>query len=340
MRILITDKMYEGLDVEQAVSAGIDAEFDVYDDGNDVTDESWAKADAVLVFRCTPLVTERMPLMENCRQIVRGGVGFDGLDLAGFGARGIAICNVPDYGTTEVADHAIAMALALRRSIVRYNDCLREDPRGNWGYGVERCLMRLRGSTFGIIGLGRIGTAAARRAKAFDMDVVFYDPLLSDGVDLATGYARAGSAEELFERADTISLHTPLNDGTRGLVNKALLGHAKANTVLVNTSRGPVVDIDAVYDALKEDRIAGVALDVLPTEPPEDHKLIQAFMAREDWIDGRLLLSPHAAFFSVPGQRDLRRKAIESMVSYLGHDDLRNCVNTGHLDLGNKGRRP
>ncbi len=337
MRILITDKMYEGLDVEEAVVDGLDAEFDVYDDGNDVTDESWAKADAILVFRCTPLVTEKMPLMENCRQIVRGGVGFDGLDLPAFAARGIAICNVPDYGTTEVADHAIAQALALRRAVVRYNDGLRADPRGNWGYRHERCLMRLRGSTFGIIGLGRIGTAAARRARAFDMDVIFYDPNLPDGVDLATGYARAASAEELVERADTISLHTPLNDTTRGLVNADLLSHAKPNLVLVNTSRGPVCDIGAIYDALKSDKIAGAALDVLPTEPPAEHPLLQAFCAREDWIDGRLLLSPHAAFYSVPGQRDLRRKAIESMVSYLGNDDLRNCVNTDLLDLDNKG---
>ena len=336
MRILITDKMWEGLEVEEEITAGLDVTLDVHDDGEAVPEESWAEADAILVFRCTPLVTMRMGLMENCRMVVRGGVGFDGLDLEGFGARGIAVCNVPDYGTTEVADHAIAMALALRRAVVRYNDCLRADPRGNWDYAAERCLMRLRGTTFGIVGLGRIGTAAARRAQAFDMDVVFHDPYLPDGADLATGYRRMGCVEELFETADTISLHTPLSAETERLVDADLLTRAKPTTVLVNTSRGPVVDIDALHDALREGRIAGAALDVLPSEPPDDHPLIRAFTAREDWIDGRLLLSPHAAFYSVPGQRDLRAKAFRSMLGYLQGGELRNCVNRDYLDLAKR----
>jgi len=278
-------------------------------------------------------VTSKMALMERCRIIVRGGVGFDGLDLDGFGARGVAICNVPDYGTTEVADHAIAMMLTLRRGIISYNDALRADPRGNWHYSHERCLMRLRGARFGVIGLGRIGMAAARRAAAFDQEVMFYDPYLPPGTDLATGFLRAETLEELLSTCDAVTLHTPLTDETRQIINPRTLAQMKEGAILINTSRGPTVDIDAVYDALKSNRLAAAALDVLPTEPPGEHPLIAAYTAREAWIDGRLILSPHSAFFSVPGQRDLRRKAMETIAAYLEGRGLRNCVNADALRL-------
>ena len=128
-----------------------------------------------------------------------------------------------------------------------------------------------------------------------------------------------------------MSLHTPLTDETRGLIDARTLAQMKPGAILINTSRGPVVDIDAVHEALESGALAAAALDVLPTEPPDDHPLIKAYAAREDWIDGRLLLSPHSAFYSVPGQRDLRRKAIETIVAYLDGRGLRNCVNADAL---------
>jgi D-3-phosphoglycerate dehydrogenase/C-terminal binding protein len=336
VRILITDKHYQGdIDVEREVF-GPEVDFDVVSAGDEVSEESWRACDALLTFRVTPLVTSKMALMGNCRIIVRGGVGFDGLDLAGFGAKGVAICNVPDYGTTEVADHAIAMMLALRRGIISYNDKLREDPRGNWHYSHERCLTRIRGSRFGVIGLGRIGMAAARRAAAFDQEVMFYDPLLPPGVDLATGFRRAETLEELMSSCDAVSIHTPLTDETRAIINRDSLALMKEGAIIINTSRGPTVDIDAVHDALKSGRLAAAALDVLPTEPPDDHPLIKAYTAREDWIDGRLILSPHSAFFSIPGQRDLRRKAMETIQAYSDGRGLRNCVNQEHLRLNSQ----
>jgi D-3-phosphoglycerate dehydrogenase/C-terminal binding protein len=274
-----------------------------------------------------------MALLDKCRIIVRNGVGYDGLDLEGFGARGIPVCNVPDYGTTEVADHAIAMMLALRRGIVSYNDGLRQDPVGFWHYRHQRCVDRLRGATFGVVGLGRIGTAAARRAQAFDQQVMFYDPYLPDGADLATGFIRARSLAELFQKADAVSVHTPLTEETEGFINSEALSHAKPSAILINTSRGPVVDVDAVYEALKAGTLGAAALDVLPVEPPEDHPLVKAYTGREEWLEGRLILSPHAAFFSLPGQADLRRKGIETIVAYFAEEGLRNCVNSQHLRL-------
>jgi D-3-phosphoglycerate dehydrogenase/C-terminal binding protein len=135
----------------------------------------------------------------------------------------------------------------------------------------------------------------------------------------------------LFESSDAISLHTPLSAATEKLVGAGLLSRLKPGAVLVNTSRGPVVDIDALYAALKDGPIGGAALDVLPTEPPADHPLIRAYTGREAWLEGRLILTPHSAFYSEPGQRDLRRKAVETIRGYLEGGAPRNCVNTGHL---------
>jgi len=333
MRILITDKNFAGdIDVERQ-AAGDGAVFDVFDDGAGVTPEAWAAAEAIVTYRCAELVTAKLDHLERCRIVVRGGVGFDGLDLARFGARGIPVCNVPDYGTTEVADHAIALMLALRRGIVGYNDGLRADPAANWSYAGQPCVARLRGGRFGIVGLGRIGTAAARRARGFDMEVAFHDPYLPEGVDLATGFTRVERLEELFESADALSLHTPLSTETLKLVSADLLARMRPGAVLVNTSRGPVVDIDALYAALQDGPIGGAALDVLPTEPPADHPLIRAYTGREPWIEKRLILTPHSAFYSEPGQRDLRRKAIETVRGYLHGGAPRNCVNRDQLRL-------
>ncbi len=263
---------------------------------------------------------------------MRGGVGFDGLDLKTLGERGIAVCTVPDYGTTEVADHAISMLLALRRGLNHYEKRMRQDPKGLWRYVESPCIDRLRGRTFGVFGMGRIGLAAARRAAAFDMTVMFYDPLQPDGYELATGYKRVTSAEELFETADNISIHSPLNDGTRAAINANLLGRMKATAVLVNTARGPIVDLDALYDALKAGRPAGAGLDVLPQEPADtNHPLIKAYMADEEWLAGRLMVSPHAAFYSPPGLQDLRFKAVATAAQRIRDGSVRNCQNLAFL---------
>ncbi len=332
MRILVVDKTFtDDLLIEREVAAP-DGEVIYHPDHEAIPEADWRSADGVITFRLPPYVDSKSAWLDKCRIIVRGGVGFDGLSLEPLGARGIAVCNVPDYGTTEVADHAIGLLLALRRGIATYHDALRADPVAGWTHLGPPCLDRLRGRRFGIIGLGRIGTAAARRAQAFDMAVSFYDPVLPDGVDLATGYTRVNSVAELFASCDAVSLHTPLNDSTRHIVDAAALAEAKEGLVLINTARGPTVDIDALYDALRDNRVAGAAIDVLPQEPPApDHPLIKAYTERADWLAGRLILTPHAAFYSEPGVADLRRKAISTVMARLRGDGLRNCVNARYL---------
>jgi len=334
LRILLVDKRFpEKPDIEREV-VGSAGKYDHYGSADEVPEEAWRTADGIQTYRASKFVND-MALagkLENCRIIVRGGVGFDNLDLQALGAKGIAVCNVPDYGTTEVADHAMALFLALRRGVATYHDALRSNPVAGWRYQDAPCVQRLRGRRFGVVGLGRIGTATARRARAFDMEVLFYDPLLPNGVDLATGYTRVGSVQALFESVDAVSLHTPLNDETERMVNADLLARMGEGAVLLNTSRGAVVDIDAVYRALKDGPLGGAALDVLPDEPADiGHPLIEAYMAREPWLDGRLILSPHAAFYSYEGNNDLRRKCVETIVAYIADNQLRNCVNSNWL---------
>lgn len=307
---------------------GPDVEFDIHrDPAVPPSPERCRAADAVINCAASLPVGVPVAAFENCRVAVREGVGYDTMDLAGWGARGVPVCNVPDYGTTEVADHAIALLLALTRGTGSYQEAVRDQPY-RWHYGAAPLVRRLRGQTFAVLGLGRIGLATARRAAAFDMKVIFYDPYLPNGAELAAGFERVRSLDALIARADILSVHTPLTEETRGLVGADLLSRARPELIVINTARGPIVDLDALRDALKVARIAGAGLDVLPVEPADaDHPLIKAYRAREPWTHGRLILSPHSAFYSPSALEDMQRKAIEVIVDYLRNGVLMNCVN-------------
>jgi D-3-phosphoglycerate dehydrogenase/C-terminal binding protein len=288
--------------------------------------------DAIVNYSPTANLAEKPDVFPNVRIVVRAGVGFDNLDLKGWGARGVPVCNAPDYGTTEVADHALALMLALRRGTASYDRNVKREPRLGWDYRAAPLIARLKGATFGIVGLGRIGLAAARRAAAFDMRIVFYDPYLPNGADLATGYQRVHTLSELVSISDAVSIHTPLSDETRGMIDAAAFAVAKPGLVLVNTARGPIVDLDALAEALRDGLIGGAALDVLPKEPADpDHPLIKAWRDGEDWLEGRLLLTPHAAFYSPAALEDLHRKSVEVAIAFLRDGRLTNCVNREFL---------
>jgi lactate dehydrogenase-like 2-hydroxyacid dehydrogenase len=268
----------------------------------------------------------------NVRALVRAGVGFDGLDIRAWGQNGTAVFNVPDYGTSEVADHAVGMMLALTRGVISYHDAIRADPAKGWSHGVAPVVRRLRDAVFGVIGLGRIGLGAATRARAFGMQIAFHDPYLPSGMEIAVGARRCSSLQELMTISDVISVHAPANEETRGLIGAEALAHAKPNLVLINTARGSIVDLDALYDALKAGRVGAAGLDVLPNEPADpSHPLIAAWQRGDSWIAGRLALTPHAAFYSPASLVDMRVKSVETVLRYLRTGDLANCVNTEFL---------
>lgn len=269
----------------------------------------------------------------NLKAVSRFGVGVDSIDHDAATELGVMVCNVPGSNTTEVADHAMALMLSLMKGITFHTRELKASPREHWRPALNPHGRRLSACTFGIVGLGRIGTAAALRAKAFGMDVVFYDPYLSNGVDLAIGVRRLHALDELFATSDVVSVHAPLSPETERMIDARVLAASKPGLILINTARGPIVDLDALAEALRKGQVQAAGLDVLPEEPADpEHPLIKAWANDEDWVDHRLLITPHSAFFTPESAYDMRFKGGEIALTYLAGGRLQNCVNQHLLD--------
>jgi C-terminal binding protein len=283
-------------------------------------------ADVVMVYNTT-LRTGTISRLTNCRVIVRCAVGFDNIDVAFARARGIPVCNVPDYGTEEVADTAIGLMLALVRGNHFHNSRLQRG-EGEWRYKSAAPISRLRGKVFGVVGLGRIGTAAAVRAKAFGMDVVFFDPFKPAGYDKALGIRRANTLAELLRQTFVVSIHTPLTETTRNIIDAAAIASMPRGSILVNTARGGCVDATAIPAAIASGHLAGAGIDVLPVEPPPaDHPLLAAWRDVTHPCHDRVILTPHSAFYSEEGILDMRTKGAEECRRALLGEPLRNVVN-------------
>jgi D-3-phosphoglycerate dehydrogenase len=330
-RLLTPDAQYPDDGVIERRTAGSDAEWDIRRARrlDELPGDSLERCDAIVVWHEMKIDKAFLSNLKRCRIIVRAGVGFDHIDLEAAAAAGIPVCNTPDYGTSEVADHAIGLMLALRRGIVSYHRNLMNDPRGGFDYSKAPLVRRLRGRIFGIVGLGRIGTATALRAKAFGMQVLAYDPHVSRGAEIAVGVDRTDRLEDLLKASDVVSLHCPLTDETRNMINATTLAAMNPNGILINTARGAIVDIPALIDALRKGVIAGAGIDVLPVEPPrEDDAVTEAYRAGKDPIVGeRLILTPHAAWSSPESVSDARRLAVETAMLYLREGRIRNLVN-------------
>ena len=273
-----------------------------------------AEVDGLMIMRYA-VTAEDIDRFPRLRAIVRMGVGYDKIARSAAAARNVLVCNVPDYGTTEVADHAMALALSLRRGIILYHERQRQNPPALWGPVKGELIRRLGVQTFGIVGLGRIGTAVALRARAFGFRVMFYDPYLPNGAELALGIARAGTLADLLRETDTLSIHTPLTPETRGMLGSSELSLLRPGAVVVNTARGPIIDLDALLALLRSGHIAAAGLDVLPVEPPVDPapELLRAYRSREPGLEGRLVVTPHAAWFTPESEHDTRVKSAETM---------------------------
>ncbi|PKU23404.1 C-terminal binding protein [Telmatospirillum siberiense] len=333
--ILTPDAQYPDDALVERKVAGPDVEFRLHRtrDPAAIPLEDLEACDAFLVWHEMKIDRTLIGKAKKCRVIVRAGVGFNHINLEDAAAAGIPVCNTPDYGTSEVADHTIAFLLSLARGIPEFQDRMRRDIRSPWQYPETTCMRRIRGTTLGLVGLGRIGTATALRAKAFGLHVVVYDPYVSRGTEIAVGVQRVESLEALLGLSDIVSLHCPLTPETTGLMNAAAFAAMKPGALFLNTARGPVVDLDALHQALRSGQVAGAALDVLPTEPPSpDEPLIRDYLAQADWLKGRLLLTPHGAWNSPESRFDARRLSIETVMTYLTEGKLRNLVNGDLLD--------
>ncbi len=253
-----------------------------------------AAADALILWHGPQLDAAVVARMPRCRAIIRNGVGFDTVDTAAAARAGIPVCNVPDYGTEEVADHAIALTLALYRQLFPLDA---EAKRLGWKIDVAPKMRRLRTQTFGLVGLGRIGTATALRAKALGFRTVFFDPYVPTGTHKAVGIERVGSLAELLAQADTLSIHCPLTAETRGFIGAPEIAALKPGSFLVNTARGDIVQKAPVFAALRSGHLAGAGLDVVEAEP---------LRTAEEAATPNLIVTCHAAFCSPEGMIEMR----------------------------------
>lgn len=312
MRIVITDCDHDTIDEERAVAAahGVDLELAQCRSEDDVIAAA-EHADGIVV-QYAPVAEKVLAALPGLRAIGRYGVGVDTVDVAAATAHGVAVCNVPDYGTEDVSDHAIALALSLVRGVTQLD---RETRKGAYQLSSVKPLHRFSSLIFGTVGLGRIGTATARKAAALGFSVIGHDPrpdATPTGVDVV-------SFEELLERADIISLHVPLNEATAHLIDDAALRRLTPGAMLVNTCRGGVVDTHALVRAIREGRVKSAALDVFEEEPlPLTSELLQL---------PSVVVTPHAAWYSEESAAELKRRAIENVVEVCAGRTPRDIVN-------------
>ncbi len=325
------DAVYDdGGVLERKIGEGlVDLRVEKWRSQAELNEELLRTADGLLVWQMVTLDQATLARAENCKIIVRCGTGYNNIDVPAASARHIPVCNTPDYGTAEVADHTIAMLLALERGLLPFDDAVRADPVKNFDYRVFMDMRRLAGRVLGTVGMGAVATATALRAKAFGIRVVTYDPYLIRGQELALGIERVESLEGLLEQVDILSLHAPLTPETTNLINAEALQRLKPGATLLNTARGGLVDWDALYDALESGHLRSAGIDVLPVEPPDPvPRLLQAYSEREKWLWGRLIVTPHAAWSTVESREDVRKISMGTMVGYLKHGRLRSCLNS------------
>ena len=326
-RVLITDSIEPPPTLEQEILKGLAEVVCLKITPENPLDKSVGEADGLIVYHECSVTATTIANMPKCRAIVRGGVGFDNIDIAAAVARGIPVCNIPDYGVDEVADHAIGLLLALNRGIVRSDRRLRHSLQP-WDRRAIEPVSRLADRTLGVVGCGRIGSATVRRAQALKLRVLVYDPYMRPGMEKALDVERVDWAT-LLDQSDFVSIHTPLTEETRHLIDDEALSRMRPGCMVINTSRGAVVDTDAVARALRAGTLAGAAIDVLSQEPPtKSSELIQLWQDRS--IDVNLIVTPHVAYYSTAAITEIRRKGAEEIRRILLGEKPLNCVN---LDL-------
>lgn len=311
-RVVVTDQAFGNVRYEQAMAERMGADFAEFQCRSEEETLAAVK-DARVVFNNFAPVNERtMAVMAPGAVVIRYGVGVDNCDLEAARRLGVHICNVPDYGVEEVADHAAAMTLTLARKLSAYDSGIRG---GEWKIGAMVSGVRsMSRTTLGLVGFGRIARALARRMQAFGVRVIAHDPYVS-AEDAEAARVTMMPLDAVVEQADVLSLHVPLTPETRHLVGRAQIARMREGALLINVSRGGLVDEAALAEALVSGRLAGAGLDVFETEPlPQTSPLRSA---------PNVILTPHAAFFSDASVDRLQSLAAEEGERALKGEALR-----------------
>lgn len=313
MKVVVTDYDFPDLALEHKLAneAGIGLEAAQARTPDEVIAAAEG-ADALIVqyAQIDETVFEALDL----QAVGRYGIGVDSVDLTAASASGVPVLNVPDYCLDEVSVHAFSLLLACVREVPLFD---REIRSGGWDWTLGKPIHRFAGQTLGLAGFGKIPREVAAKARAFDLDVIVYDPYVSAD-DIAACNGEKVDFDELLERSDFISVHVPLTDETTGLFDTDAFDAMKGSAVIINTARGPVIDTDDLYDALVAGDIAGAGLDVMPEEPPDDWSLFD--------LD-EVVATPHVAWYSEESYEELRRRVTEDVLGVLRGDDPQNPVN-------------
>jgi D-3-phosphoglycerate dehydrogenase len=316
--VLVTDYVWPSLDRERAILSAIGARVVAAPSGDEETLATLARdADAILT--CFARVTARViAAATRLRVIARYGIGLDNIAVEAATAHGVVVTNVPDYCIHEVAEHTMALLLACTRRVALYDQAVR---RGAWDPKIGRPLPRLAGRTLGIVGFGRIGRLVARQAHALGLRVVVHSRSLTEA-EAARHEVEAVSLESLLLASDIVSLHVPLTEVTRGMIDAAALARMRPGSYLINTARGALVDTAELAAAVASGHLAGAALDVLPREPPlpDDPVLAQE----------HVVVTPHAAFYSEEAVAELQTRAATEVARVLSGEAPHHPVNA-HL---------
>jgi len=304
-KVVITDSRFSSFETEQKILAEIGAELVV---GQAKTEEEIIELarDAHGVLNTRAKITDKViESLENCKVITRYGIGVDTIDMDAATRKGIMVCNVPDFCVDEVASHALTLSLCLIRKVALSAYRVRE---GEWSVTSLYPIRRISGLTLGIVGFGHIGKNLANKAKCLGFKVMVFDPYISDEDAKKEGVI-LDSLEVILKESDIISLHAPLTKNTKGIIGKEQFKLIKPTAYLVNVSRGPIVDEEALIEALQEGHIAGAGLDVLMEEPPSmDNPLLKM---------ENVIITAHSAWYSQEAIDELQYKAAQNVAMAL-----------------------
>ncbi|GGF29907.1 dehydrogenase [Halobacillus andaensis] len=301
MKVIITDYEYDSLLPEETVlkEHGIEMEAHQCQTEKEVI-EACRYADGI-ISQYAPISRRVIEEMQQCQVIARYGIGYDSVDVQSASKKGIAVCNVTDYCIEEVSDHAVTLLLTLARKVSLLSNRVKN---GGWDFNEAKPVARLTKQTLGLIGFGNIPRKVAAKASVFGLNVVVFDPFVTEaeGVTLV-------SFDELLTSSDFVSVHAPLNEKTKGMIDEAAFKKMKRNAVIINTARGPLIDEGALVEALRKREIAGAALDVMEQEPPvKDHPLLSM---------DNVIVTPHVAWYSEESEVELKTKAAKNTAAVL-----------------------
>jgi len=299
-KVVVSDQVFPSVEVERGLLADIDAELSVATGDVESVLATAENADAILN-TYLPWTADSIARLEKCKIIARYGIGFDNVDLKAAADAGIVVTNVPDYSVEEVATHALALILATLRKVVTADDSVRA---GTWSIDNFRPIRRLSTLTVGLLGYGRIARRIAAPLAALGAEIIAHDPYLQAGADMPPLL----ELRTVLGRADIISLHLPLTDETRGIIGIDALALMKPDAILINTSRGPLVDLDALTSALRNRQIGAAGLDVFEVEPLDASR-----------VEGvpNLIVTPHMAYYSEEALAESQRKAATQVIKVL-----------------------